>query len=124
MANRPQTPTQTSLVVLRELIFRDGASEWAVIMLVLSIPIAFGVTLSNFLTTLTDTFIQPFLSMFIGPLRSWMIPLGGVNYLNGIEVANGIYFGEFLMEVLRFIMRIGVLFLFGKVLKGIADRTD
>jgi large-conductance mechanosensitive channel len=124
MANRPQTPTQTSLVVLRELIFRDGASEWAVIMLVLSIPIAFGVTLSSFLTTLTDTFVQPFLSMFIGPLRSWMIPLGGVNYLNGIEVANGIYFGEFLMEVLRFIMRIGALFLFGKVLKGIADRTD
>jgi hypothetical protein len=124
MTNRPQTPTQESLIVLRDLIFREGFNGWIVMMLILSIPIAFGITLSGFIAAAVDTFVQPFLTMLLGPFRSLMIPLGGVNDLKGMNVPNAIYLGDFLLETLRFIAKIGALFLLTKVLRGMADRAN
>jgi hypothetical protein len=124
MANQPQNPTQTSLSVLRNLLFREDFSGWVVMMLVLSIPIAFGITLSSFVSSCINTFIQPFLILLFGPLQLWLIPLGGSSDRFGTAIPNGIYLGDFIMNGLQLIAQIGVLFLLAKTLKGVADRAN
>jgi large-conductance mechanosensitive channel len=124
MTNRPVTPTQNILAALRDLAFERGLGSWFAVMLMFSIPIAFGIEVSGLVSSFVDIFIQPILLMFLGNLQSWVLPLGGTMYFKGTEIDRGIYIGTFLLSILRFIAAIGILFLMVKGLKSLASRTN
>jgi large-conductance mechanosensitive channel len=123
MTNRPSTASQMAL--LRDLICDRGFSNWIVVMLVISIPIAFGMAMSGLISSFIDVFIHPIIVMVLGNLQYWMIPLGNMAYTpDGKAIANGIYIGTFLAELLRFISNVIVLFCIVLVLKRLASRTN
>jgi large-conductance mechanosensitive channel len=124
MSNRPSTPSQVTLTVLRDLACDQDFSNWIVIMLVISIPIAFGIAVSGLISSFIDIFIGPSIVIILGDLQSWMIPLGGMVYNNGRAIANGIYLGAFLAELIKFISNIIVLFCIVLGLKILASRPN
>jgi large-conductance mechanosensitive channel len=124
MTNRPSTASQVTLTVLRDLICDRGFSNWIVVMLVMSIPIAFGIAMSGLISSFVDIFIHPIIVMILGDLQSWMIPLGGMVYRNGGAIANGIYLGAFLAELIKFMSNVIVLFCIVLGLKSLASRTN
>jgi large-conductance mechanosensitive channel len=124
MTNRPSTASQMTLTVLRDLICDRGFNNWIVVMLVMSIPIAFGIAMSGLISSFVDVFIQPIIVMILGNWRSWMIPLGGVVYTNNGAIANGIYLGDFLAELIKFISNVIVLFCIVLGLRRLASRTN
>jgi large-conductance mechanosensitive channel len=124
MTNRPSTASQMTLTVLRDLICDRGFNNWIVVMLVISIPIAFGIAMSGLISSFVDAFIHPIVVMVLGDLQYWMIPLGGVAYGNGRSIPNGIYLGSFVAELIRFISNVIVLFCIVLGLKSLASRTN
>jgi large-conductance mechanosensitive channel len=93
-------------------------------MLVMSIPIAFGIAMSGLISSFVDVFIHPIIVMILGNWQSWIIPLGGMVYTNRGAIENGIYLGAFLAKLIRFISNIIVLFCIVLGLKRLASRTS
>jgi large-conductance mechanosensitive channel len=124
MTNRPSTASQMTLTVLRDLICDRDFSSWIVVMLVMSIPIAFGIAMSGLISSFVDVFIHPIIVMILGNWQSWMIPLGGVVYTNSGAIPNGIYLGAFLAELIKFMSNVIVLFCIVLGLRRLASRTS
>jgi large-conductance mechanosensitive channel len=123
MTNQPLNPAQPLLMALRDLAFAGSPGRWVAVMFLLSIPIAFGVAVSTLVDTLVDTLILPILTLPLGNLRLWMIPLG-TNMMGVPEVARGIYIGAFIVALVKFFSTIGVLFGLIKLLKSFGSRLD
>jgi large-conductance mechanosensitive channel len=121
MTHQPLTPAQTILAALRDLAFeRSSPGRWVAVMLLLSLPIAFGVAVSTVVETAVETLILPIVTLPLGNLQSWLIPLGP----DSADSVRGLYIGRFLVAVLRFGSTIGLLYLMAKLLKTWGSRSD